>query len=86
MTAPMPDLRTVPTAVLEQWLRAGSVPPQDVPRIEEEYTRRLTQEFLATARGAATPMGWYDDPVTPGMQRWWDGTAWTDQQRRRPRR
>lgn len=23
------------------------------------------------------PAGWYDDPSTPGQQRWWDGSQWT---------
>ena len=26
----------------------------------------------------STPAGWYADPVQPGSQRYWDGTAWTD--------
>lgn len=25
------------------------------------------------------PAGWYDDPQAPGQQRYWDGSAWTDQ-------
>lgn len=24
------------------------------------------------------PAGWYDDQTTPGRQRWFDGTQWTD--------
>ncbi len=27
------------------------------------------------------PMGWYDDPTQPGTQRFWDGTAWTEDRR-----
>jgi hypothetical protein len=26
-----------------------------------------------------TPAGWYPDPANTGQQRYWDGTAWTDQ-------
>ncbi len=26
----------------------------------------------------STPAGWYADPMQPGSQRYWDGTAWTD--------
>jgi hypothetical protein len=27
---------------------------------------------------ASAPMGWYTDPDRPGMQRYWDGTSWTE--------
>lgn len=28
-----------------------------------------------------TPPGWYRDPSAPHLERWWDGTAWTDHRR-----
>jgi hypothetical protein len=30
-----------------------------------------------------TPAGWYDDPTNGQLLRWWDGTDWTDQTRRK---
>lgn len=28
---------------------------------------------------ASHPQGWYPDPLRPQRQRWWDGSAWTDE-------
>ncbi|MGW4107152.1 DUF2510 domain-containing protein, partial [Streptomyces sp. NPDC004976] len=27
------------------------------------------------------PPGWYRDPHAPHLERWWDGTAWTEYRR-----
>ena len=32
--------------------------------------------FLSPVQG--TP-GWFDDPTTPGVTRYWDGQRWTEQ-------
>jgi len=29
------------------------------------------------------PPGWYDDPTAPAQERWWDGTMWSEQTRRK---
>jgi len=29
------------------------------------------------------PAGWYDDPTSPGQERWWDGDKWSEQTRRK---
>lgn len=30
------------------------------------------------------PAGWYDDPTSQGVQRWWDGVAWSDHRAPKP--
>ena len=35
-------------------------------------------EPMTDTPAAAVPAGWYADSTTPGLMRWWDGTAWTD--------
>jgi hypothetical protein len=33
---------------------------------------------VSAAAPAATPAGWYPDATDPSIQRYWDGTAWTE--------
>ena len=35
--------------------------------------------FAYPAPPPPIPAGWYDDPTAPGRQRWWNGSAWTEQ-------
>lgn len=32
----------------------------------------------------STAPGWYDDPDSPGIVRWWDGAAWSQHRAPRP--
>lgn len=32
----------------------------------------------------APPAGWYADPDLRGIERWWDGSAWSDKRRNKP--
>ncbi len=36
------------------------------------------KRFQKDAAAAATPAGWYPDATDPSIQRYWDGSAWTE--------
>jgi Protein of unknown function (DUF2510) len=36
---------------------------------------------VGTPEASAPPAGWYPDPEGGQGERFWDGTAWTDQRR-----
>jgi hypothetical protein len=37
-----------------------------------------------SSEGASPPAGWYSDPQNPYVQRWWNGSAWTEDTAVRP--
>lgn len=36
------------------------------------------------ANGKVVPAGWYDDPASVRLVRWWNGIAWTEHTRAKP--
>lgn len=37
----------------------------------------IAADEMASAAAPTTPAGWYPDPHSPGLQRYWDGSQWT---------
>ena len=61
---------------------------EDAERVAAERTARMQVAAMADASAVPAPIdptpttpgipaGWYHDP-TSGLQRWWDGTRWTE--------
>jgi hypothetical protein len=74
-------LSTVPTLRLIVDAIPGFVVADHAPAVppaaSQGYivgTPALAHESLVPS---APPAGWYPDPTTPGMARWWNGSIWT---------
>lgn len=61
MTSALPDLSTVPTPKLEEWLRRNDLPVRDLRLIDAEYIQRLATELFYSARP-----GQRSDIASPG--------------------
>lgn len=53
---------------------------------EFEQVRAAIEQAVNTAAAPSTgpPPGWYEDPQGQAVQRWWDGTRWTEHTNRAP--
>lgn len=45
--------------------------------LAQQQTPVMPPPMPAPVAPVAMPAGWYPDPQTPGMNRYWDGLAWT---------
>src|SRR5690606_5497620 len=63
-----PPSSTPPTSSWTAGSRGRTSPPCRAPR----YSARMSM---------TPPPGWYRDPHAPHLERWWDGTAWTEHRR-----
>lgn len=60
------------------WPRSWAERQRGTPWLKSAASASSSAE-LSAAR--VPPAGWYPDPSEAGVERWWDGTAWTDKRR-----
>lgn len=52
--------------------------PGSVSQYGGHYAPGRAWGTVTSPTPARPPAGWYIDPERPDLQRWWDGTAWTE--------
>lgn len=48
------------------------------PNRPQQAPQRQSRQQQPSRPAAGVPAGWYVDPHRPGVQRYWDGTGWTN--------